>query len=265
MSEVIARHPDEDRFDDFFHDATYIALKNYLYNYQCRRRAIHHVLADRKPGLLLEVGSGLSPIITDTDDIVYSELSYEGIRNLRTQHQRGHYIVADGTRLPFRDGCVPHIVCSEVLEHVEADGTAIAEMGRVVKDEGSVIITVPHGPYYYASDDRFVSHFRRYTVADMTGKLNAGGLILRSTRKVLGPLDKAVMWSCVMAFKTLESLGLVGHENGQENGEMAWWVRALLPLWRAANAIVTPIARLDAAVMPRAASTVVLFEAVRRR
>lgn len=264
MSDVVARHPDEDRFDDFFHDATYIALKNYLYNYQCRRRVIHRVLADRKPGLLLEVGSGLSPIITDTDDIIYSELSYEGIRNLRAQHGRGHYIVADGTRLPFRDGCVPHIVCSEVLEHVEADAKAIAEMGRVVNGEGSVIITVPHGPYYYASDDRFVSHFRRYTVADMTEKLNAGGLELRATRKVLGPLEKVIMWSCVTAFKVLESIGLVGQENAQSDGRAPWWVRALLPFWRAANAIVTPIARLDAAVMPRAASTVVLFEAVRR-
>jgi SAM-dependent methyltransferase len=259
MSDAIARHPDEERFNEFFHDPTYIALKNYLYNYQCRRRAIHGVLAQRESGLLLEVGSGLSPIVTDTDDIIYSELSHAGLRNLRAQHGRGLYVVADGTRLPFRDGSIPRIVCSEVLEHVEDDARAIAEIGRVLAPKGTAIITVPHGPHYFASDDRFVSHFRRYTVADMEAKLAAAGLRSRRTLKVLGPFEKIVMWSCVAAFRILERLGLVGGTR-QRSDRAPGWVRALLPLWRAANAIATPVARADAAIMPRAAATVMLFD-----
>ena len=262
MNSELSRHPNEERFEEFFQEPKYVALKNYLYNYQCRRRAIGGVLSKCDPGMILEVGSGLSPIVTDTDRVVYSELSFQAIQTLKNQHGRGNYVVADGTQLPFRDGAVPCVVCSEVLEHVEDDRRAIQEFGRVIETDGTVIITVPHGKFYFASDDRFVSHFRRYTIDEMRDKLNDAGLKLSETRKVLGPLEKVVVLSCVIAFRIVHAVDR-RTSPASRNGVMPLWMRALLPFWRVFNAVLTPLARLDAFIMPRSISTVVLFRATR--
>ena len=55
----------DNRFEDFFADDAYVALKNHLYNYRLRKRAIKNSSQGQDSGLILEVGSGLSPVTTD--------------------------------------------------------------------------------------------------------------------------------------------------------------------------------------------------------
>jgi hypothetical protein len=47
------------RFDDLFDNKKYITLKNYLYNYRLRKRAIEKALSGEDMILTLEVGSGI--------------------------------------------------------------------------------------------------------------------------------------------------------------------------------------------------------------
>ncbi|MFM8390533.1 MAG: class I SAM-dependent methyltransferase, partial [Actinomycetota bacterium] len=49
----------------------------------------------------------------------------------------------DATRLPFADATFDRVVTSEVLEHIEADGAAMAELHRVLKPGGVLAATVP--------------------------------------------------------------------------------------------------------------------------
>jgi hypothetical protein len=51
----------DNRFADFFEDETYIALKNYLYNYLLRKRAVEKVIRSETEGVFLEIGSGMPP------------------------------------------------------------------------------------------------------------------------------------------------------------------------------------------------------------
>lgn len=250
------KHPNEKRFEDFFMQDRYVAVKNHLYNYRLRRMAINGRLAEQEDGLLLEVGSGLSPIVTDRDNIVYSELSFRALQTLkRLNGGRGSYVVADGTRLPFKDAGVDHVVCSEVLEHVEHDTVALAEIGRVLKEDGTAYITVPHRQFYYASDDAFVAHFRRYEIDEMRGKMTEGGLELHRIQKVMGPLEKVTMWSVVKFFSLLPK-GKSG-----DNGGGGSWLLKLEPFIKWSNICYTGAAWLDARIWPRALSTVLLFEA----
>lgn len=57
----------------------------------------------------------------------------------------GGWIVAraDVTRLPFSDGSFDVVVCSEVLEHIVENRRAVAELVRVLKPAGDLIVTVP--------------------------------------------------------------------------------------------------------------------------
>lgn len=53
------------------------------------------------------------------------------------------YHCGDAYKLPFADNTFDHIICSEVLEHLADDQLAIKEMTRVLKDKGSLNISVP--------------------------------------------------------------------------------------------------------------------------
>ena len=257
MTAPTQKHPNETRFEDFFTEDRYVVLKNYLYNYIVRKRAITRAIAGDQQELILEVGSGLSPIIVGMDNIVYSELSFRALHTLRRRNQRGHYIVADGTRLPFKNDVFSHTICSEVLEHVEDDRTAIKELARVMKSPGHACITVPHRKFYFAADDRFVRHFRRYEIPEMIEKLNQGGLTLRSATKVLGPLEKLTMWPMIVGYSILQRL--TGHQDARPSG--GGFVRFIAPPFKWLNLAYSVLVRIDAKIMPRALATVILFEA----
>ena len=99
----MAQGPDN-RFDDFFVEPAYLSLKNHLYNYQVRKRAVRERLPRQVEGMTLEVGSGISPISPATDRTVFTELSFSALRCLKAGQGAGHYVVADATRLPFKEG-----------------------------------------------------------------------------------------------------------------------------------------------------------------
>ncbi len=49
----------------------------------------------------------------------------------------------DACKLPFPDGSFDRIIASEVFEHVPDDGTAFAELTRVLRPGGTMALTVP--------------------------------------------------------------------------------------------------------------------------
>lgn len=54
------------------------------------------------------------------------------------------YVLQGNTmRLPFKDGFFDKIICSEVLEHVIDDEQGIRELVRVLKDGGTLAVSVP--------------------------------------------------------------------------------------------------------------------------
>jgi SAM-dependent methyltransferase len=59
----------------------------------------------------------------------------------------GAAVVADAAALPFRDGSFSRGLACEVLEHLEDDRGALAELKRVIAAGGRVAVTVPHARY----------------------------------------------------------------------------------------------------------------------
>ncbi|MBN2099218.1 MAG: class I SAM-dependent methyltransferase [Dehalococcoidia bacterium] len=50
---------------------------------------------------------------------------------------------ADVTRMPFKSSCFSKVVCSEVLEHLTDPSNAIAELHRVLRPNGTLVVAVP--------------------------------------------------------------------------------------------------------------------------
>jgi SAM-dependent methyltransferase len=248
------------RFQDLFEEEKYVALKNYLYNYRLRKRAVEKNIRVNDSDLILEVGSGISPMITDSDLIVYSELSLSGLQTLKHTHGKGWYVVADATRLPFRSEAFTYAVCSEVLEHIEDDRSALKELARVLKPSGKLIITFPHRRFYFARDDHFVNHFRRYELDDMKDLLQGVGLRASSVKKVLGPLEKIAMWTAVLCFSSLDK----GKRKKASATQRGFLFHIWVVFFRVANRIFAGLAWLDARIVPLPLATVLLIRATKQ-
>lgn len=99
----------------------------------------------------------------------------------------------DLVRLPLSDNTVDVIWCSQVLEHIKDDEAALAEMGRVAKKDGLLIIGVPNegcllGQLRNQVLQRWIlqstEHVHFYRVREMREKLHrAGWQVVRVWRK----------------------------------------------------------------------------------
>ncbi|MCP2253396.1 Methyltransferase domain-containing protein [Prauserella aidingensis] len=92
-------------------------------------------------------------------------------------------VAGDALRLPFPDGAFDCVIASEILEHVPDDERAIAELVRVARPGGSVVVTVPRwlpervcwllSDAYHEVEG---GHVRIYRGAELRGKLRGAGL-----------------------------------------------------------------------------------------
>ncbi len=249
------------RFDDFFEDPAYLALKNSLYNYQVRKRAIRESLPNQAVGMTLEVGSGISPICSATDRTVFTELSFAALRVLRAAQRTGHYVVADATRLPFKPGVFRRAVCSEVLEHIEDDRGALREMTSALEPGGRLALTFPHRQDFYAVDDRFVGHHRRYDLADMASLLRESGFRSLAVAKVLGPLEKLTMGATAALLTRLSS----GAVRGGTPRSRPSLPEGLVKAFGLFNRLYAGIARIDARLWPARLASVLLIVAEKQK
>jgi len=93
----------------------------------------------------------------------------------------------DATTLPFDDDAFDVVITSEVLEHIQDDVAAIAEMVRVLKPGGAFAATVPawfpEKINWMLSDEYHApkspgGHVRIYSATELKAKLAAAGLDL---------------------------------------------------------------------------------------
>jgi SAM-dependent methyltransferase len=91
----------------------------------------------------------------------------------------------DATRLPFADGRFDRVITSEVLEHIQADTDALAELVRVLKPGGTFAATVPawlpETINWMLSDEYHApkvagGHVRIYSATELRAKLRSSGL-----------------------------------------------------------------------------------------
>lgn len=96
--------------------------------------------------------------------------------------------VADARRLPFADGSFDRVIACEVLEHITEDERAMAEIERVCKPGGSIVVSVPRAwpeAVCWALSRRYHSkaggHVRIYRRRQLTGRLRNAGLRIEAT------------------------------------------------------------------------------------
>jgi ubiquinone/menaquinone biosynthesis C-methylase UbiE len=247
-----------ERFEDFFRNKTYLSLKNHLYNYRIRKKAVARELASIHHERILEIGCGISPLTKGADSIVYLDISPVAFLNLKAVHC-GRFATADAACLPFREGVFDTVICSEVLEHLHDDLKAIEESARVLRRGGSLLLTFPHQDFYFSADDRFVGHYRRYRLEVMDAMIKGAGLYPQVVRKILGPMEKILMLAAVGMFRLWPQ-----RPGSIANSERSGMGKTVVGIFKMVNVLLAAIVGIDARIVPRYFSTVLLIRAVKR-
>jgi SAM-dependent methyltransferase len=88
----------------------------------------------------------------------------------------------ESTALPVASASLDCVVALDVLEHVEDDRAALAEVARVLRPGGVFVFTVPAFMALWRYHDEAYGHFRRYRRADFLVRVRGAGLEVASCR-----------------------------------------------------------------------------------
>lgn len=119
----------------------------------CEEHRVYQYVFSKIPPqakIIADVGCGrawLSKLLLDFERIVVSiDVSYANVsKALRKYPSENHFgVVADGYHLPFKDEIFDCVVASEVIEHLENPALFIAELFRIVKTGGKIILSTPY-------------------------------------------------------------------------------------------------------------------------
>jgi SAM-dependent methyltransferase len=120
--------------------------------YRQKMWAIHHISPDRKFTDILEVGggqSGLTNLLYPEANITNLDLDLQYATAPCNQGERIRFLSGDATRLPFGDGSFDMVTMFDLLEHVPEDKKAISEALRVLRPQGSLLISSPNESWRY--------------------------------------------------------------------------------------------------------------------
>ena len=70
----------------------------------------------------------------------------------------------------------------DLLEHLDDDDAAVAEVHRVLKPTGTYLVAVPADPRLWSEHDEAVDHVRRYTREGLLDLLQRGGFEVTDVR-----------------------------------------------------------------------------------
>jgi SAM-dependent methyltransferase len=114
--------------------------------------------------------------------IVGADVVREPLFELAKQMPNVPLLRFDVVKCPLLDNSFDAVVLLNVLEHIQDDSAALAQVFRILKPGGIAIIEVPAGPHLFDAYDKALKHFRRYRISELAQKmLDAGFKIQRKS------------------------------------------------------------------------------------
>lgn len=209
-----------------------------------RRHILYNLLKQKghipPNALILDVGCGAGgtlSLLQEFGHVIGIDVFLDALNLCKN---RGHrlLVLADGSHAPFRDESFDCISVLDVLEHIEDDHSALAEVRRLLRPWGKAIVTVPAYPSLWSEHDEALHHRRRYRFADFKEKVEAAGLEINkmtfAISAVLGP---------VFLFRWLQRL--------VKRRPNATAKTALIQLPPLLNGLLIVYLRLEASIIPR--------------
>jgi len=164
----------------------------------------------------LEVAPGLRPRLP-LAGTRFVDISLPAVTKLRARGADA--IEGLVSALPFADASFDLVCALDIVEHVEDDEAALAELARVAAPGAVFLFSAPLHPAYWTAFDDFVGHRRRYEPADILAKLARHGF----------RVEQSAVYGMVPKSTRLLRLGMwwLTHRRAQA---MRWYNRLFMPL-----------------------------------
>ena len=128
-----------------------------------------------------DIGTGTGMGLRMLRDLGFSDVRGVDMSDdaIRYCAQKGLGTVEKGNacELPFADATIDLVCATDVVEHVDDDNRALAEMVRVLKPGAYALITVPTFMSLWGLQDEKAHHKRRYRMGPLLAQIRAAGLV----------------------------------------------------------------------------------------
>lgn len=204
---------------------------------------------------VLDVGGGRGSLLRaflDRESLVALDISPDAVAYLRESF-RGEPkvevlegdVTAPSMVAELTSKGIDTILCTNVLEHVEADAAMLSAFAAILAPaRGRLVLQVPAHAWLYGSLDHAAGHFRRYTRALVRQRLAAAGFCVERAR-YMNALAIPGWW-------VAGRLRRQGLEDESSNAQVRFYDRYLIPLARAVESIVPPPLGLSVLAIGRA-------------
>lgn len=150
-----------------------IALPDYWW-YRVRASMLETVLARFVPvdADVLDVGSADGPSVSWLEGRrkVMVDIDPRGL-------SAGRGVCASALSLPFADQCFDVVGAFDVVEHCASEAQVLAELARVLRPGGVLLLSVPAYQWAWSAHDDLNGHFRRYTRTRALAAARRAGLV----------------------------------------------------------------------------------------
>ncbi len=173
--------------------------------YFARKNLAFHLkyLGSHITGRTLDIGCGIKPYRDLFHSSEYIGLEPDTPQNRKNKHADYYY---DGHTFPFKDGEFDSAVCSQVFEHVFHPDEFLAEIFRILKPEGRLLLTTP----FIWDEHEQPFDFARYSSYGLKHVLKRHGFEIIAFRKSTD--DITLIFQLIAAFlhkKILQNRGIV--------------------------------------------------------
>jgi SAM-dependent methyltransferase len=123
------------------------------------------------------------------------------------------------TSLPFADASFDLVCALDIVEHVDDDAAALAELSRVARPGAAVLLSVPLHPELWNAFDDFVGHRRRYRPELLTETLGSHGFAI----------ERSAVYGMQPRSSRLLDLGMWFMTHQRERA-LWWYNRVFMPI-----------------------------------
>jgi len=126
---------------------------------------------------ILDIGFGTGAMLTFLSRygaVIGMDLEAEAIRFARTRCDRP-MMLGDISRVPLRSASLDLVTAFDIVEHVDDDAAALAELARLCRPGGYLLLTVPAFQFLWGNQDVISHHRRRYTLPGLRALVEAAG------------------------------------------------------------------------------------------
>jgi SAM-dependent methyltransferase len=176
------------------------------------------------PGsMILDAGAGNAPYKSLFKHVRYESADFEKVDK---PYASSTYVCDLCDRIPVEDGRYDYIVINQVLEHLANPGAALAELSRVLKRGGRMLVSAP---LFYEEHERPFDYYR-YTQFAYGQMFSRAGLAVDSIERLEGYFGTiAYMFECV--FRHLPLLPSRKRAGVRATAFLVWPLVVFTKLW----------------------------------